>query len=54
MGQLSASGGQSSGVSASALALPMKTQDWSPLGWTAWVSLQSKGYQTTNKYKYLN
>ena len=39
----SASGGQSTGVSVSASVLPMNTQDWSPLGWTAWVSLQSKG-----------
>ena len=31
------------GVSASASVLPMKTQDWSPLGWTGWISLQSKG-----------
>ena len=31
------------GVSASASVLPMNTQDWSPLGWTGWVSLQSKG-----------
>ena len=30
-------------VSASALVLPMNTQDWSPLGWTGWISLQSKG-----------
>ena len=37
------SGGQSTGVSASASVLPMNTQDWSPLGWTAWISLQSKG-----------
>ena len=36
-------GGQSIGVSASASALPMNTQDWSPLGWTGWISLQSKG-----------
>ena len=36
-------GGQSIGVSASALVLPMNTQDWSPLGWTGWISLQSKG-----------
>ena len=36
-------GGQSIGVSASASVLPMNTQDWSPLGWTAWISLQSKG-----------
>ena len=43
MSQLSTSGGQSIGVSASALFLPMNTQDWSPLGWTGWISLQSKG-----------
>ena len=41
--QLFASGGQSIGVSASASVLPMNTQDWSPLGWTGWISLQSKG-----------
>ena len=35
--------GQSTGVSASASVLPMNTQDWSPLGWTGWTSLQSKG-----------
>ena len=34
---------QSIGVSASTSVLPMKTQDWSPLGWTGWISLQSKG-----------
>ena len=38
-----ASGGQSIGVSASTPVLPMNTQDWSPLGWTGWISLQSKG-----------
>ena len=43
MSQLFASSGQSIGVSASASVLPMKTQDWSPLGWTGWISLQSKG-----------
>ena len=43
MSQLSASGGQSIGVSASASVLPMNTQDWSPLGWTGWISFQSKG-----------
>ena len=43
MSQLFASGGQSIGVSASASVLPMNTQDWSPLGWTGWISLQSKG-----------
>ena len=42
MSQLS-SGGQSIRVSASTSVLPMNTQDWSPLGWTGWVSLQSKG-----------
>ena len=36
-------GGQSIGVSASESVLPMNTQDWSPLGWTGWISLQSKG-----------
>ena len=36
-------GGQSIGVSASASVLPMNTQDWSPLGWTGWISWQSKG-----------
>ena len=35
--------GQSIGISASASVLPMNTQDWSPLGWTGWISLQSKG-----------
>ena len=35
--------GQSIGVSASTSVLPMNTQDWSPLGWTGWISLQSKG-----------
>ena len=43
MSQLIASGGQSIGVSASTSVLPMNTQDWSPLGWTGWISLQSKG-----------
>ena len=43
MSQLFTSGGQNIGVSASASVLPMNTQDWSPLGWTGWISLQSKG-----------
>ena len=43
MSQLFASGAQSIGVSASASVLPMNTQDWCPLGWTDWISLQSKG-----------
>ena len=42
MSQLFASGGQSIGVSASASVLPMNIQDWFPLGWTGWISLQSK------------
>ena len=41
--QFFTSGGQSIGVSASASVLPMNIQDWSPLGWTSWISLQSKG-----------
>ena len=41
--QLFAWGGQSIGVSALASVLPINTQDWSPLGWTGWISLQSKG-----------
>ena len=43
MSQLFSWGGQSVGVSASASVLPMNTQDWSPLGWTGWIYLQSKG-----------
>ena len=43
MSQLFTSGGQSIGVSASASVLPMNTQDWSPLRWTGWISLQSPG-----------
>ena len=43
MSQLFTSGGQSIGVSALTSVLPMNTQDWSPLGWTDWISLQSKG-----------
>ena len=56
MSQLFASGGQSIGVSASASVLPMNTQDLSPLGWTGWISLQSKGianYQLTNLFNTL-
>ena len=43
MSQFFASSGQSIGVSASTSVLPMNTQDWSPLAWTGWISLQSKG-----------
>ena len=39
MSQLFASGAQSIGVSASTSVLPLNTQDWSPLGWTGWISL---------------
>ena len=52
LNQLFISGGQNIRVSASTSVLPMNTQDWSPLGWTGWISLQSKGlsrvfYNTT-------
>ena len=43
MSQFFASGGQSIGVSASASVLPMNIQELFPLGWTGWISLQSKG-----------
>jgi len=43
MSQLITSGGQIIGVSASTSVLPMNTQDWSPLGWIGWISMQSKG-----------
>ena len=46
MSQFFASGGQSIGVSASTSVLPMNTQEWSPLGWTGWISLQSKGLKS--------
>ena len=42
MSQFFTSGGQNIGVSASASVLPMNIQDWSPLGWTGWISMQSK------------
>ena len=53
------SGGQSTGVSASASVLPMNIQDWSPLGLTRWISLQSKGLSrvfsntTVQKHQFL-
>ena len=43
MSQPFTSGGQSIGASASVSVLPVNIQDWSPLGWTGWISLQSKG-----------
>ena len=57
MSQLSASGGQSIGVLVSTSVPPMNTQDWSPLGWTGWISLQSKGLSrvfSTPQYKSIN
>ena len=57
MSQLFASSGQSIGVSASTSVLPMNTQDWSPLGWTGWISLQSKGLSrafSNTKFKSIN
>ena len=57
MSQFFTSGGQTIGVSASTSVLPMNTQDWSPLGWTGWISLQSKGlsrvFSNTTVQKYL-
>ena len=56
--QLFTSGGQSIGASASVSFLLMNTQDWSPLGWTGWISLQSKGLSrvfsntTVQKHQY--
>ena len=57
MSQFFASGGQSIGVSASASVLLMSIQDWSPLGWTGWISLQSPGTQEsspTPQFKSIN
>ena len=48
MSQLFAWGGQNIGVSASASVLPMNTQDWSPLGWTGWISLPSRDSQESS------
>ena len=54
--QLFAWGGQSIGISASVSVLSMNTQDWSPLGWTGWMVLQSKGlsrvFSTTTVQKH--
>ena len=58
MSQLLARGGQSIGVSALPSVLPKNTQDWSPLEWTGWISLQSKGLSrvfsntTVQKHKF--
>ena len=50
MSQLFTWGGQSTGVSALALFLPKNTQDWSPLEWTGWISLQSKDSQESSQH----
>ena len=54
MSQLFALGGQSFGVSASTSVLRMNTQDWFPLGWTGWISLQSKGLSPKPQFKSIN
>ena len=58
MSQLFASGGQSTGASASVSVLPMNIQDWFPLGLTCWISLQSKGlskeFSPTPQFKSIN
>ena len=57
MSQLFASGGQSIGGSASTSVLPMNIQDWFPLGWTGWISLQSRDSQEsspTPQFKSIN
>ena len=57
MTQLFTSGGQSTGVPASASVFPKNTQDWSPLEWTGWISLQSRGFSTVfsnTKFKSIN
>ena len=48
MSQFFTSGGQSTGVSASTSVLPMNIQDWFPLGWTGWISLQSRDSQESS------
>ena len=54
MSQLVTSGGQSIGVSASTSVIPMNTQDWSPLGWTGWISLLSKGVRSHIRHYWQN
>ena len=48
MSQLFTSGSQSTGISTSTSVLPKNSQDWSLLGWTGWISLQSKGSQESS------
>jgi len=56
MSQFFTSGGHSTGASASTSVLPVNTQDWPPVGWTVWISLQSKGlanvFSTTTVQKH--
>ena len=57
MSQFFASGGQSVGVSASTSVLPMKSQDWSPLGWTGWSPCSPRNSQEsspTQQFKGIN
>ena len=60
MSQFFASGSQSIGVSASTSILPVNIQDWFPLGWTGWISLQSNGLTrvfsntTVQKHQYFS
>ena len=60
MSQFFTSGGQGIRITASASGLPMNIQGWSPLGWTGWISLQSKGLSrvfsntTVQKHKFFN
>ena len=57
MSQFFTSGGQNIGASAPASVLPMNIQDWSPLGWTGWISLQSRDSQEsspTPQFKSIN
>ena len=50
MSQLFASSGENTGVSASTSVFPMNIQDWFPLGWTGWISLQSEGLSRVLQY----
>ena len=54
MSQLFTWGGQITGVSASASVLPLNTQDWSPSGWTGWISLQSKGLSRVQEHQFFS
>ena len=60
MSQLFVLGGPSIGISASTSVLPVNIQDWFPLGWTGWISLQSKGLSrvfsntTVQKHQFFN